>query len=204
MKKHLIRVGNSYALVIDKSIRRILQLGPRSILDVSTDGQRIVIQRTGKLLDERDLKRAREILNAEEGMPRDNEAGADLGVNRKALDLDSRQVFWELERHGLGGHRLEALYHQKNPRIGRVAAWMGAGDCGTTANSDELATLQRMRHCRDRLKSGATWDQAIEEALRAFPKRAESAPGAAAPPPSASPPSAAASPPSAVASPPSA
>ncbi len=47
MRKRLALVGNSLALVIDKSLRDVLGIGRDTILNVSTDGRRIVIEPTG-------------------------------------------------------------------------------------------------------------------------------------------------------------
>ncbi len=49
MKKRLQNVGNSLAIVIDKSIREVLGIGRDAILQVSTDGRRILIEPTGEL-----------------------------------------------------------------------------------------------------------------------------------------------------------
>jgi len=49
MQKRLNVLGNSLALVIDKSLRRVLGIGRDTILQVSTDGRRILIEPTGEL-----------------------------------------------------------------------------------------------------------------------------------------------------------
>ncbi len=43
MVKHLIKHGNSYALVIDKPIMELLQVGPDTALELSTNGDKLVI-----------------------------------------------------------------------------------------------------------------------------------------------------------------
>ena len=49
MKKRLSVLGNSLALVIDKPMRALLGIGRDTILQVSTDGRRILIEPTGEL-----------------------------------------------------------------------------------------------------------------------------------------------------------
>jgi antitoxin component of MazEF toxin-antitoxin module len=44
MIKKLIAIGNSYGLVIDKSILEILKISPDTELELSTDGTRLVIE----------------------------------------------------------------------------------------------------------------------------------------------------------------
>lgn len=43
MVKHLIKHGNSYALVIDKPIMELLQVGPETPLELTTNGDQLVI-----------------------------------------------------------------------------------------------------------------------------------------------------------------
>jgi antitoxin component of MazEF toxin-antitoxin module len=43
MRKTLSRHGNSYALVLEKSIMEILRITPETILDISTDGSTLTI-----------------------------------------------------------------------------------------------------------------------------------------------------------------
>lgn len=47
MQKRLSVLGNSLAIVIDKPIRKLLGIGRDTILQVSTDGRRILIEPTG-------------------------------------------------------------------------------------------------------------------------------------------------------------
>lgn len=43
MIKTLTRHGNSYALVIDKAILELLNIGPDSPLEISTDGKTLIV-----------------------------------------------------------------------------------------------------------------------------------------------------------------
>lgn len=47
MIKKLIAIGNSYGLVIDKSILEILKISPDTDLELSTDGTRLIIEPVG-------------------------------------------------------------------------------------------------------------------------------------------------------------
>jgi len=71
MKKRLSVLGNSYAVIIDKPIRAVLGIGRETILHVSTDGRRIVIEPT--------TERHRPVITGTE--------------------LDARRVFDTLVRH---------------------------------------------------------------------------------------------------------
>jgi antitoxin component of MazEF toxin-antitoxin module len=44
MIKKLTAIGNSYGLIIDKSILELLEIAPETDLDVSTDGERLIIE----------------------------------------------------------------------------------------------------------------------------------------------------------------
>ena len=47
MIKKLVTIGNSYGLVIDRSILDLLRISPDSELELSTDGQRLIIEPVG-------------------------------------------------------------------------------------------------------------------------------------------------------------
>jgi bifunctional DNA-binding transcriptional regulator/antitoxin component of YhaV-PrlF toxin-antitoxin module len=53
MQKRLTRLGNSLALVLDKPLREILGLGPERIVEVKTDGSRLVIEPVRPHVDSR-------------------------------------------------------------------------------------------------------------------------------------------------------
>ncbi len=44
MIKHLSRHGNSYALVIDRGVMDLLEIGPDTPLSISTDGKCLVVR----------------------------------------------------------------------------------------------------------------------------------------------------------------
>jgi len=48
MIKKLVAIGNSYGLVIDKSILEILRITPETELELSTDGTRLIIEPVGR------------------------------------------------------------------------------------------------------------------------------------------------------------
>ncbi len=43
MKKHLMQIGNSLALIIDKPVLELLHIGKDTELEISTDGDRLLI-----------------------------------------------------------------------------------------------------------------------------------------------------------------
>lgn len=45
MLKKLTRHGNSFALVIDRPILDLLKIDPETPLDISTDGERLIVAR---------------------------------------------------------------------------------------------------------------------------------------------------------------
>ncbi|MEI7768223.1 MAG: AbrB/MazE/SpoVT family DNA-binding domain-containing protein [Phycisphaerae bacterium] len=46
MVKHLVKHGNSYALIIDKPVMDLLRITPETALDVTTDGRNLVLSPT--------------------------------------------------------------------------------------------------------------------------------------------------------------
>ncbi|HWE51462.1 MAG TPA: hypothetical protein VG273_16840 [Bryobacteraceae bacterium] len=45
MLKKLTKHGNSFALVIDRPILDLLKIDPDTLLDISTDGERLIVKR---------------------------------------------------------------------------------------------------------------------------------------------------------------
>ena len=43
MSKRLIQIGNSLALIIDKPILELLHIGPKTDLELNTDGDKLLI-----------------------------------------------------------------------------------------------------------------------------------------------------------------
>lgn len=174
MKKRLCSVGNSLALIIDKPTRRMLDLGPLSIVEVWTDGRRLVMEATGETLDESEVRGVApsrlDTLGEMAKKARDAEERSMF--SRRALDLDADSIFRELQRRGLTRERLAELSHEPPGRFSFGHGWIGRGKPATHASSDELATLRRMRVCRDRLRAGGSWEDAITVALATFPKHA--------------------------------
>lgn len=71
MEKKLIKVGNSVALVIDKSFRDELGIVPTTVVRVVCDGERLIVQKSGDRADDKrraakmsEEVRARAIANA--------------------------------------------------------------------------------------------------------------------------------------------
>ncbi len=59
MIKKLTAIGNSYGLVIDKSILELLRITPETELELSTDGTRLIIEPVGKGRDRRSTRAPR-------------------------------------------------------------------------------------------------------------------------------------------------
>jgi len=142
MYKKLSRIGNSLAIVIDKPIREVLGWSRETVVKLSTDGQRIVIERA----------------------PR-----SQVEAMRPSLseELDAPRVFRALLARDLDEPRFARLYHGP----GRVARYGGFLESGIThATPEELADIKRMAACLRALESGKSWDDAIDEALRVAPR----------------------------------
>jgi antitoxin component of MazEF toxin-antitoxin module len=62
--KKLVKHGNSYALIIDKPLLDLLQIGPDTPLEIWSDGQRLVIQPLRDQVQSELLEEALEWLHA--------------------------------------------------------------------------------------------------------------------------------------------
>lgn len=67
MVKTLIRHGNSYALVIDKPILELLRIEPETPLEVSTNGDKIIISPVRKRAHREKLRRVLQEIDQQYG-----------------------------------------------------------------------------------------------------------------------------------------
>ena len=64
MIKHLVKHGNSWALVIDRPILDLLKIDPESPLEITTDGRSMTIVPTSVADDKVRVRAARKKVNA--------------------------------------------------------------------------------------------------------------------------------------------
>jgi antitoxin component of MazEF toxin-antitoxin module len=144
MRKKLSTLGNSVALVIEKPLCRMLGIGPGTTVEVSFDGPRIVIEPI------------RPDIVAREQPERDLTADAERVFNELMHDPGwSQETF---ERLHCGSRRMTAYSGWVYTR-----AWENGVE-------HEINNMRRMRECWRARRAGKGWDEAIEIALRAFPK----------------------------------
>jgi len=67
MIKRLTRHGNSYALVIDKAILELLRIDPTAPLELTTDGESLVVRPVVPVDRDRQVTSALERVNAKHG-----------------------------------------------------------------------------------------------------------------------------------------
>ncbi|MCH7493365.1 AbrB/MazE/SpoVT family DNA-binding domain-containing protein [bacterium] len=67
MTKRLVRHGNSWALVIDKPIRQLLDIEEGSLLELSLEGKCLVVRRVPDDGDPEEFEKALESINKRYG-----------------------------------------------------------------------------------------------------------------------------------------
>lgn len=142
MYKKLSRIGNSLAIVVDKPIREVLGWGRETIVKLSTDGRRLVIER----------------------VPRSEVEAMQPSLGEK---LDAPRVWKALLDKGLEPDQFARLYHGV-PRMPRYQAFLHFGL--KDPKPEQIADMKRMEACLRALEAGASWDAAIEQALRVAPR----------------------------------
>jgi hypothetical protein len=144
MEKRLRSIGNSFGLVIDKPVLRMLGMGRGSILKLSTDGRRLIVERVD-LLDQ-----------------------APPPSSDPRLKLDAIAVAKTLmNRFGVGREEYERLHH-KQWRPTRYIAHLECARPEEVTEAD-LTTMRRLEACLAECQAGATRDEAIARALAAHP-----------------------------------
>jgi antitoxin component of MazEF toxin-antitoxin module len=154
MRKRLIRVGNSVALVFDKQVRELLELGPSREVELKLEGRRLIVDP----VDERDAtKRA----------PRDDRRPMTL-----ATIHDARAVLARLmDVYGMGEPGFQRLQTSFR-RWFQYHAWLRSPDA-EKPTAVEMTDVRRMKACLVQLDGGADMDAAIQAALRSEPPGSE-------------------------------
>jgi len=153
MEKHLIRVGHSYALVIDKPIRRILGLADQTALRVTTDGVRIIAE---PVRDPEGSDPARS--------PAMGPAPGPMPVPLELRRISGLKTFDALLKREMS----QPLFERLNG--GRMFAFQVAVDIGSKSDPQLSAKIDRCEACLRELEAGRTWDEAIAAALERVPR----------------------------------
>jgi len=144
MEKRLVRYGNSLVLVIDKSICRLLGIGLETCLELTSDGERIIIEPKGLACAKRGLR------------------GASLKSRRIAV----QRTFNELVEEGLIE---DGWFARLSPM--RVIGYRAAiNRPGQVADARTMMTMDRLDVCHEAIELGMTWEQAVEAALAEIPE----------------------------------
>jgi len=143
MEKRIKAMGNSFGLVIDKPMLRMLGLGRGSVVKLTTDGRRLVIERvdtSNRIEPSRD--------------PR--------------LELEASAVARALlDRFGLWIDDFKRLHHAGWRPLAYIG-WL-EGVPSENLNAADLETMRRLEACLAECQAGATKEDAIAHALRAHP-----------------------------------
>lgn len=141
MFKHLIRHGNSNALVIDKSLCALLGITPETMLRLWTDGRRLIVE----------PERQPKLLTPPE-------------------EITLRQIIMELfEVHGMTRDHVAAVHEMPKPPFSPMFA-VGWSDGIAGRASERDAAIQRRYDALLRARrADVSWGAALESALRELP-----------------------------------
>ncbi|SRR5258706_2554258 len=153
-EKTLSRYGNSLALVIDKPIRRMLNIGARTKLKLWTDGRRLIVEPLPEVF-EPDAPTA-----PRPGAPR-------IDTDGERLKIDAFQVGFSLTRRwGMWQEQFDKLY----PRKRKLTEYLGWAECFShQATIEDLETMRRLEACLLARQGGKTWEEATAVALERHP-----------------------------------
>jgi bifunctional DNA-binding transcriptional regulator/antitoxin component of YhaV-PrlF toxin-antitoxin module len=144
MQKTLSRIGNSYALVIEKPLRRLLGIHPGTLLKVWTDGRRLVIEPTNDVAPRPEP-------------PKPVPVPAPRIVPPATPEFTIGRL---LDHHGMTQEQFDRVSHKPMRPIQLALVLQG----GST-NSEYLGSLRRFEECLRVLDAGGSWDDAIAAAL---------------------------------------
>jgi hypothetical protein len=147
MEKRLIVVGNSLALVIDKSIRKLLGITYKTRFNVTTDGARLIVEPVAK-----EPVRA---ASSGRGLP--------LHIRR----FNAIRVYDSLVELGLDNEKFIRL---TGARIWSYRARLES----RLADESLILAMDRLDVCIDVFNAGGSWEQAMTAALSAVPAAGDS------------------------------
>lgn len=154
MHKPLVRSGNSLALIIDKPFRQMMGLGPSRVVDVITDGRRLIIE----AVPESEVKV--DSTSAKSTVP-------------PSVLIDAPKVARQLVGlHGMTEEHLRGLY----PGCRNLGRYMAYADNARHARPEEQRAIYRLHVCHEQLVAGRPWNEAIVIAEYVVPRSEEDRP----------------------------
>jgi antitoxin component of MazEF toxin-antitoxin module len=160
MRKTLIPIGNSFGLVIDRPILELLKMTRDTVLELTTDGRRLIIEPA----EPSPARPATAPLVAKE-----TEAAAlDYGDPSVSATIVDTLV----DRFHMDNERFGKLHHARNydntfkRHLDYCAAHTGRFQTGGTNER----TARRLDECLRALQAGHPWEAAIEIASKQHPR----------------------------------
>ena len=174
MEKALTHLGNSFAIVVDRAICKLLGLGHGSIVKMTVQDGRLIIERTGKRREPSPRAQSRP------GLPQRRRIVRDPHVPILQMMTDEYSVE-DLKKYGaavvmaLGDRGLVQYLDRIHYRVGTTFRELvrQAGQDPATAAEIDVVLLRRLRAVWDTLSHGGEWDEAIESAIARYPWPAE-------------------------------
>gem|GEM_PF-4946223 len=170
MEKALTHLGNSFAIVLDRAICKLLGLGHGSIVKMTVQDGRLIIERTGKRREPSPRAQVRP------GLPRRGRIVRDPHVPILQMITDDYSLE-DLKKYGpavvlaLEDRGLPSYLDRIHYRVGvtfRELARQARQDPATAAEID-VVLLRRLRAVWDTLAHGGEWEEAIESAVARYP-----------------------------------
>ena len=141
MHKQLIRVGNSLAVVIDKSTRALLGIAPETLMRIWTDGRRLILE--------------------PENAPRAVTPPEELTV---------RQIVHELiDLHGINRDHVALIHGMAKPPFSPMLAVGWADGLSNVAGERDVVIMRRYHACLASRRAGVSWDATLERVALEFP-----------------------------------
>jgi antitoxin MazE len=168
MRKRLTFVGNSLGLVIERPILDLLNITKDTELEVTTDGRRLIIEPAASQNEAPTLPAS---IQPDNRSPVDDHPDArEFADPQRTIELLDQLV-----RLKMDNDRFRKLHHAQNYRNTITAhrsycTMLVERRASFRVGETNAVTAQRLSWCLDQLRAGQSWEVAIAEALRRFPK----------------------------------
>lgn len=148
------------ALFIDSALRKHLDINADTVLRVTTDGARLVIEPCGV-----DEKKKKPVANPWDRPQFVNASGGTTSEERRA-EYYARAVLRELCKRGLNEEHMLRLHHRLLcPDAYNQFLCSGA----LFADEHDYLDMRRLEVCLQHVSGGMAWDQAISASLDSVP-----------------------------------
>jgi hypothetical protein len=185
MEKAITYVGNSFAIVLDRTMMQLMGVGHGSVVDITFEGDRLVIQRTGKMRLAAPRIRRVPGLGMSPSVPRlrecrtipdptqsiltlDFDENGELSIKR--LAREHRTVVQQLSRSlGVDEMKIKALDPRAPLLFMKAVLHLSSILEKPSPTPEDIVAARRVRYCFEYMEQPQDWERVSALAIATYP-----------------------------------